>query len=190
MRNLLLLLACFSFFNSQSQNPKEALIYQNQVIGTVISSVLNYQQLCSQIGENPNTPSTNTYVPCDGRVIYPSPLSLLFPDQSMNQAPDLRGKFIRGLNNSQVAGSPGMDIELTGDPDGESRLVGSYQADQNKQHSHTVSKFENSIIKDMSNDKDQRKCSLGDTQIVQSDESGGKEARPRNIALYFYIKVR
>jgi hypothetical protein len=74
--------------------------YQHQILGTIISSVLNFDEFCSVMNpaENPAmNPRTSSYAPCDGRSIVGSQLEIKTGNK-IKKAPDLRGKFIRGLN--------------------------------------------------------------------------------------------
>ena len=108
----------------------------------------------------------------------------------MLRTPDLRGKFLRGLNAIYAPGQPPFNNwDTIGDPDGAKRTVTDYQSDLVKTHSHTYNHFDNHIIKDASDDKDHRLFSLGDSADVQTADYGGSETRPRNIAVYYYVKI-
>ena len=108
--------------------------YQQQVLGTVISSVMNFDQLCTSMGENPAIDlRKSTFVPCDGRSIAGSDLH---KKTNIAVAPDLRGKFVRGLNVFYNPGEPDWDSHATGDPEGAHRNVSSYQPDAFANHAH------------------------------------------------------
>jgi hypothetical protein len=179
--------------------------FQNQPLGTVISSVLDFAKFC--IATNQTTTidlkSTN-YVPCDGRIIVGSTLAKLYADQSMNQVPDLRGKFIRGLNIFDPSYQGGIDINLTGDPDGDGRFVNHYQPDEVKHHNHRASGIlpQNVSASNLTHDVDEGgdkwnsdptflsdPLNINNRVKIIMDENPGKESRPRNIALYYYIKI-
>ncbi|OQP38615.1 hypothetical protein A4H97_17985 [Niastella yeongjuensis] len=100
-----------------------------------------------------------------------------------NKLPDARGVFLRGMNE-------GRDLQ-TGDPDG-NRSIGSLQVDDFKAHNHQVRlKFHADLNFDSSDFPPAAK-SDGLTQVVVGDvttERGGLETRPRNIAVYIYIKM-
>lgn len=96
--------------------------------------------------------------------------------------PDARGSFIRSMNiNGQ-----GKDPQ-TG------RVVGSYQADALKTHKHalqnTIYKHGRSFKGD--NAKDHAlKHAFGSVWASETKNTGGAaESRPKNIALYCYVKV-
>src|SRR5690348_12189222 len=91
--------------------------YQNQVIGTIISSVLSYDSLCKAMNnESPSIDNTrSSYVPCDGRTIMGSQLEKLTNQPGhdhITNAPDLRGRFIRGLNTMYSDGNPPLDKSI------------------------------------------------------------------------------
>jgi len=160
-----------------------------QVLGTIIASVLDYDKLCQQIGEpavvsNP----TSTYIPCDGRSIQGSKLALV---TGKTNAPDLRGKFIRGLNTIYNVGQLPFDPLQFGDPDGTNRIVGDYQPDGFKQHQHHYTHFDGNVVSDYSDDQDHRKASYGN-MIGDDTKPAGEskyETRVRNVSVYHYIKI-
>jgi hypothetical protein len=171
---------------------------QNQIIGTIISSVLKFEDLCIEVGE-PTTfnKSSSTYAPCDGRSIDTSKLY-----QRNNQfalAPDLRGKFIRGLNHFPNTNEPAFDVEF-GDKDGEiaRRQVLQYQEDEMKSHAHSARGHINGSVSgsngtrdcDEGTDKLNSDPKYGDREVVIIlDNHGGSETRPKNVAVFFYIKI-
>lgn len=134
---------------------------------------------------------SGTWVLMDGNRLDPGTgLSRFLADQGrmdllltdgMVKVPDARGVFLRGMN-------AGRDT-LRGDPDGDRRL-GAFQADTFKAHLHDYTYNRH-------NPDHQRKGSEASnaahrTEIStpsQTAVTGGKETRPRNIALYTYLKV-
>lgn len=163
--------------------------YLNQILGTIIASTLNYDQLCQAIGENPAiNPATSSYAPCDGRTVVGSKLAQITGRPGL---PDLRGKFLRGLNLIYSVGQPlPFDPNSNGDPE-TNRTIGNYQQDDFKSHGHGASSSSGFAF---------RTSGMG----IQSDEgaevqfgapsitvhaSGGSETRPRNVSVYFYIKI-
>lgn len=168
--------------------------FQQQVLGTIISSVLNYDQLCQQMGESPAiSTAKSTYAPCDGRSIVGSQLEIK-TQHAIKNTPDLRGKFIRGLNVIYSVGQPlPFDSANFGDPQ-DNRIVMDYQPDQFKQHSHMyIGRFQEAEggggfrghgFSSNSNPHDQNFDSSS-----ASTGGGDFETRPRNISVYFYIKI-
>lgn len=96
----------------------------------------------------------------------------------MNKLPDVRGNFIRSMN---------LNREINGDPD-LNRLVGSYQNDTIKSHRHNIHDYKSNV---QINDS---KVGPWDGSSFREEEEettyfGGQETRPKNIALYTYIKI-
>ncbi len=172
----------------------------NQVLGTIISLVLSYEQLCTLLGEVPNTaehPKSASYAPCDGRSIAHSALHDAIP--ALVLAPDLRGKFLRGLNHIAATGEPGYNPE-TSDADGEAhhRKVLEYQDDQVRLHNHpargiiqgSVSGSNGTRDVDNGSQKMNSDPQYGAHNVsIIMDGYGGTETRPKNVAVYFFIKV-
>jgi hypothetical protein len=184
--------------------------YQHQPLGTVIASLLNYDQLCTILGEQKGVNNKkSTYAPCDGRSIKESDLETMTrvsatqpdPEHHIEFAPDLRGKFLRGLN---LMYSPGQgnnfDPTQTGDPDGDHRKVGEYQKDVLIAHNHPASGYLNGSVSGSNNTRDvdngNKKYNSDPnfgahnvTVTVSNNVNGGQETRPRNVAVYYYIKI-
>ena len=122
------------------------------------------------------------------------------------QIPDARGRFLRMANNNACADLQDDQNEeaynqcLGGhDTDGD-RLTGAYQADSFAEHGHGVHAHNFSYtgareVKD-DGDKDDNEDTRarahgrqGGTSESQVPVSGGKETRPKNIAVNFFIKI-
>jgi hypothetical protein len=160
--------------------------YQNQLLGTIVASILNYDQLCQSMGENPAfTPAISSYAPCDGRSIAGSKLARVI-DKAM--LPDLRGKFLRGVNLIYNIGQPpGFDPNIHGDTQ-PNRLAGTYQADSLKKHYHSVGFNE---FKYTNNNGGNKSNSVAAGTSIATSPAGDNdfETRPRNVAVYYYIKI-
>ena len=118
------------------------------------------------------------YLLCDGAAVSRTTYSDLFAvigttygpgDGSTTfNLPDLRGEFIRGFDAGK-----GTDA---------GRVLGSFQADELKQHSHD---FVTGVTGDADaggGDRD------NDAGLASTNNFGGTETRPRNIALNYIIK--
>lgn len=159
-------------------------------IGTIVTSYLNFEQFNAATKNNEKSPggiwtsNKSKWAPCDGRPIPNSKFQAL---TSQVQIPDLRGMFLRGLNTfDPFQPVPPISAEK-GDP--ETRIVGSYQVDELKSHKHTFSYLKpqpNSSNGGGSNHEvsDSDRPNSGTTEAV-----GGTETRPKNIAVYYYIKI-
>ena len=157
------------------------MIYRYQPLGTIIASVLEYDKFCQAINDSHNINNKkSTYVPCDGRTLNGSKLE----EMGVTHAPDLRGRFLRGLNVMYNHGQfPALNLS-TADPEGEGREAGSYQADEFKSHSH---KYDNSYAGPQAGYGDNGRPGPNPDQNTGS--TGGLETRPRNVAVFYYIKI-
>lgn len=90
--------------------------------------------------------------------------------------PDLRGEFIRGLDNGR-----GID---TG------RALGTAQADEVKAHGHSIYRGLNNavVLPSAGNSAATMGPNVGDTEMPTA-ETGGPETRPRNVAMNHIIKT-
>jgi len=160
--------------------------YQHQILGTIIASVLEYDELCSAIGELHIATFKSNYVPCDGRSILESKLA----STGISNAPDLRGRFLRGLNVMYNHGElPPLDLN-SADPDGTDRRVGSYQEDKMKKHTHSIPTNDDGTPVSGGNYKTTAYSkSNGPSVSTGENENAGVETRPKNIAVYYYIKI-
>lgn len=167
---LLLFLGIFGFVNIQTQPNASNTggIIDHFRIGDVVYSVLKPDQFAKLHGAG--------WVPLDSRDIFGSQLQQFYPSQLINgrNLPEGRGVFIRTMNSQDKAGA---------DPD-KNRTVGSFQDDELKSHSHVMTHGAGAggkggaIALTM-----QREWAYG------TDPVGGVETRPKNIALYVYIKI-
>jgi hypothetical protein len=126
------------------------------------------------------------WVLMDGRSIEGSDL---FAVSGLKTAYDAQGVFIRGLNLNR---DPNI-----GDPEGQDRLLGSYQRDMVIDHSHKYTSLGNTLWADKGYSEQGRPIRLAATSETDTPTNSnpaaqrisGVETRPRNIALYTYIKI-
>lgn len=90
---------------------------------------------------------------------------------------DARGVFIRGMNSDRERD--------TGDPEG-NRPVGEYQSDMLQKHDHGYSTG-GIWNRSWRGDDSGPKTAYAKSSVTTA--TGGSETRPRNIALYVYIKI-
>lgn len=104
------------------------------------------------------------------------------------RVPDLRGVFLRGLND----GRPGS----VGDPDGGSRRSGDYQSDAILAHRHgylhgtgkkTAESQGNQY--ELNPIPEKKPKTEGQFRKNSNEKIEGNETRARNVAVYFYIRV-
>ncbi|HVW97892.1 MAG TPA: hypothetical protein VHA56_18120 [Mucilaginibacter sp.] len=171
--------------------------FKSSILGTVIASVLEYDHLIKITGDPVViNPKVSVWIPADGRSIDKSHLSEV---TGALMAPDLRGRFLRGLNTIFSNGQPNLVIGAADEDDPNSnRKAGSYQADSLKLHPHNASGHINGSVcgsngsHDVDGGSEKWNCdpNFGDHNVVVSVQPfGGLETRPKNVAVYYYIKI-
>lgn len=161
-------------------------------LGTIVTSVLNFEKF-SELNKDPNPgsfdPTVSKWAPMDGRAISGSLLALWTLEA---RVPDARGMFLRGLNTLDAVTGPRT---TDADPDN-NRIVGSYQADAFQGHRHfSDDQLVKKGDKDLPNQPDQRPNQKYSANSAGIHDAGyGKprvstETRPKNIAVYYYIKI-
>lgn len=153
-----------------SQEQIRADIAQSLPVGTVVSSLLSPNTFYQQANRDAATP---TWLLADGRNASGTLYANLLGKPTL---PDLRGMFLRGLNADRKDGQQ--------DPDGANREAGDYQADLFGAHSHRYGDS-SQAGSGSANAFDARPKNLG----YETEKTGGTETRPRNVAVYYYIKV-
>jgi hypothetical protein len=159
-------------------------------IGTIITSFLNFEQFNTATKNNDKSPggiwtsAKSKWSPCDGRPVPNSKFQTL---TSQLQIPDLRGMFIRGLNTFD----PYQPVpQITADKaDPENRVAGSYQKDDIKKHNHRFSYVKPKAESSNGGGANHKVSDQDSTNIGETDATGGVETRPKNIAVYYYIKI-
>lgn len=150
-------------------------------VGTVIPSMVQPHVFLS-------TNSGKLWLPSDGRSVPKT--SLYYKLTGQAKLPDLRGMFLRGVNQFEK-GAPRKDGRE--DPV-ENRQPGSYQSDEFKTHNHTANM---EIGGEPTNGGAQAQEAAGahgrvGTMYTSSgliNSRGGEETRPKNVAVYYYVKI-
>ena len=161
-------------------------------VGTIIASFIEPREFY-KLMDNRETfdreKSTWCYADGEGNILN----TPYYVSRGANESriEDLRGYFLRGLD-------PTGRI----DPDGSSRIAGSDQPDTFGTHSHAMT------YKEKGDKGDAAPVGKKDTDIAfrgannfkytknpgsignPMKEEGGQETRPKNIAVYYYIKIR
>lgn len=158
-------------------------------IGSIIASMVSWEAESSGFRAH--------YLPADGREVDKSSqyYALINRQRPSGQSdllqvyvPDLRGMFLRGLN----ANDPVPPVALSADrSDPEERIVGSYQADDLKKHSHAiVTGFQNGgsgTTPDYAAPVINKAHDY--TWANHTEDYGGAETRPKNVAVFYYIRI-
>ena len=160
-------------------------------VGTIVSSILEpFEFMKAADSRWPIVPSNpkSKWVPADGVMDISG--SKYFRITKKNHTPDLRGMFIRGLNEFQLNQKRTDGKE---DPDGTGRKSGDYQMDDLKSHNHNFHWYVGSGARLPNNfpgiEKNSYNPNTNQAASAAVAYSGGQETRPRNIAVYYYIKI-
>lgn len=155
-------------------------------LGTIITSFLTFDQFNFASKNNSKSPGEiwtslkSKWAPCDGRNVSNSNFAKVTSKPSV---PDLRGMFLRGLNTFDPISGPGARNSNEADP--ENRVAGNYQPDDLKSHAHEYQMAGNGNKNAEKGDpRIEATTVLGNTAF-----SGGIETRPKNVAIYYYIKI-
>lgn len=174
-------------------------------VGTIICSYLNWTEFQRATQNNLTNPDGNIWssryskwAPADGRQV---PNSAFLRITSQNNVPDLRGIFMRGLNQFDPEESNSVSTQRK-DPDNRTR--GSYQTDiflkhnhGGGNHSHRTGIFQAAstnwngvVFRDTGNGgiPNDIRTKISDSGDIINLE-GGDETRPKNLAVYYYIRI-
>lgn len=144
----------------------------NLPIGTIVSSMLKPSLFAESVGDlDRDTPA---WVLADGRAIDAT--SRYSQKSGETVLPDLRGMFLRGMNEGRDDGKQ--------DPQ-DDRKAGGYQADTFARHDHGLFFHYRSF---QGEDPGARPA-IDRSTSAKSPSQGGEETRPKNVAVYFYIKI-
>lgn len=161
-------------------------------IGTIITSFLRLDQFNLATKNNEKSPGgiwtsqKSRWSPCDGR---PLPGSKYGKIASQTNAPDLRGLFLRGLNSFDEGYTipPREPNQISPNP----KALGVYQPDELKSHLHTVSI--GGTGGGVPGDQGWALENITRTGTISfstnSTVPAGEETRPKNLAVYYYIKI-
>ncbi len=164
-------------------------------LGTIITSMLDPEAYAREVGDTyPFEASRSKWAPADSRSIEGSDLARKagrhgwpLPKNDRNEpvAVDLRGVFLRGLNRFDEA--MGQRHETEGDPNGAGRAPGTWQPDGLRAHGHPVPAARGRGAGGISSRRSGPPGTRGLT--VESGVFGGAETRPRNVAVYYYVRI-
>jgi hypothetical protein len=157
-------------------------------IGTIVSSLLNFEQFSFTTKNNEKSLDGKTWsskkskwAPCDGRSLPDSKYSTI---SSLPNAPDLRGLFLRGLNDFDPKyTTPPSDLsQLNPDQPG----LGKYQKDEFKRHNHNSNAISGGGGSFEEGHGDPNYGGSGATIDFAGNSS---ETRSKNVSVYYYIKI-
>lgn len=183
-------------------------------IGTIVMSFLTWAQFETVTQNNVNNPAGpswspkySKWAPADGRQVPGSTLSTAASEVTL---PDLRGVFSRGLNSFDPTGEPFPIDGAKKDPDARTR--GSYQDESLKSHSHggstgpdapdhthwfggytygtdygSANSAQNLTVAVNNFNRQTDGASARHTHQIPPE--GSAETRPKNVAIYYYIRI-
>ncbi len=155
-------------------------------IGQIVASYLDYRHFSAVSGQNEAFNSaTSKWAPADGRNVSGSVYA--FVVSRSNNAPDLRGVFLRGLNAMDPERSTLDLVPERADP--QVRNVGEFQMDTFQDHtlSYTLGTANGPNPNVMRPGVGEF---LGKLKAQSAGEPRvGLETRPKNIAIYYYIRI-
>ena len=100
--------------------------------------------------------------------------------------PDLRGVFIRGLNEFEKGKTTTKEL---GDPE-TNREAGSYQEDTLEKHNHSTLHSHSGLDGTKGSKLSIERGWFGDEGLHPiAVDVGGLENRPKNVAVYYYIRI-
>ena len=152
-------------------------------IGTVISSVLPPGEFYRQAKITGATFDAEkyTWALADGRDVTRSKYEQLLRATTV---PDLRGLFLRGINEARA--------DDRRDPEGQGRHPGDYQADSVVSHGHALSPRIAELALNVGfggYPEHVVGAHAANGTTVTPALYGGAETRPRNAAVYWYIRI-
>lgn len=156
-------------------------------IGTIIASFLPFNSFREANGEKGVWKKTDKWAPCDGRDVSGSE----FAKYSQSNTPDLRGYFLRGLN--EMDPNPPAGVETVNRD--VQRIVGTNQDDAFQGHRHNIPGTSNVGGRYgfwTGSNADPRYLDPHSESIISDghgDPRVANETRPKNIAVYYYIKI-
>lgn len=156
-------------------------------IGTIVPSMLEPSKFAEAAGD----PNRTTWVLADGQPIAAA--SRYGQLSNKKKTPDLRGMFLRGMNEKG-----GLDPN-------DHREPGDYQPDALQKHGHNTTvtdrptgyqkgaypRYDKNGI-GYTRDPDGKNAPILSVSVSVSDVTGANaadETRPKNVAVYFYIKI-
>lgn len=152
-------LGVFAFYGFSTSSPT----LDTYRVGDIVYSALKPEDFKKEHGDG--------WLLMKGDTIKDSRLST---DYHISILPDACGRFLRGMNYNGHGDDPQKE-----------RTVMSYQADEFKKHQHNTSAQFKAYGAPGCGD-----CgACPEYGSTPSGEAGGDETRPKNIALYVYIKV-
>lgn len=147
-------------------------------VGTIWASMLTETQFQSLI----NDPSPATWILADGRSVAGSAYAFA---TGQTNAPDLRGIFLRGLNNGGSAAGTRSDAFANPDDLSGTFTPGTLTQDKFKSHTHTYS-----VNSSFGADTTSAGGNAGEANgNPLTSATGGNETAPKNASINWFIRI-
>lgn len=152
-------------------------------VGSVIASLVAPDIFSQLLGDSaPFEAHKSLWILADGREVPGSRYAQLL---AATKVPDLRGMFLRGVNGSRHDGKE--------DPDEGARRVGDYQADALAKHTHPFEYLSVGGAREAPEGSVQAGAGWPRQWVTNSatkeQDVGASETRPRNIAVFYYVRI-
>jgi len=163
---------------------KPAINQQAIPIGTIVASVLPYESFL-KANELENIDNANMekalWIPCDGRTLTVSK----YAQYSGGKIPDLRGVFLRGINDYNVK-FPTVVAVSSNQKNPENQMAGQFQNDTFQLHNH---KFLSPVAGPLVVFGSPDAGTHANFAEKETSTTGDSETRPKNVTVYYYIKI-
>ncbi|WP_445710623.1 hypothetical protein [Flavobacterium sp.] len=158
-------------------------------VGSIITSILDwnsFSQITENVGSSAWDASKSKWAPADGRTITTSKFTR---KTGKANTPDLRGIFLRGLNQFDPFYTNQVS-EQQKDVDGQNRVAGDFQKDIFESHFHTTEKLTlGHRNHGYPRSEDLNPGNWAGYLQLKTDSKGGSETRPKNVTVYYYIRI-
>jgi len=153
-------------------------------VGTIIMSLVNFDVFCQVSGDISSIKwdaKISKWAPADGREVEKSQYQKATGKKTL---PDLRGVFLRGLNEFDSRSQTSVSLEHA-DPEN-NRKPGSFQ----NQSTHLENIYLSGYDAACQVIKFNNGIQLGSTVLNPPAKTvDNNETRPKNVAVYYYIKI-
>ena len=162
-------------------------------LGTIVASLLVYNDFLRLNGLDYESDINKViWVPCDGRNIGIEEET--YGAYSGGKAPDLRGLFLRSVNDMGAYNAT-VPTPNNSNLNPENKKAGQIQPDAIKNHSHTISyqssqKHSHTDGGSNFHAYSQQHSNGNGNKTTNGTNGGQQETRPKNISVYYYIKIR
>ena len=174
LATILIFTSCSKSSNKFTRTPAQAYEARRDfyLVGDIKTSLLDPESFTEKYGD--------VWVLMDGRSTSGSEFSNI---TGMANVPDARGKFLRMINNGKKCEKP-----ASCQYDEKDRELGSFQSDMYKSHNHGTNAHElyvthHSRLEEGHGGPDRN------WRAAKTDAAGGKETRPKNIGVNYYVKI-